>query len=443
MTSAIDINTNSFYPRNYEPDFLLVKKGMDEYPLLKEFLVKPVTGGSTPPAHLFKEKGRGVPFLKTSAIGRHIINLNDLYYIDHEFHKKTIKRTITKPYDVIYSMTGKFMGKAALCPPVLEELNMSQNSVLLRTESELKSAFLTIFLNSDINRIQVKGAYSITKQKFLNQGKIKNLKIPVYKKQYEPALSDYIDGINCYYNAIKNIEFIINQFKENYLSLLSNTALYGFTINSATLDKCLLLPNHYRPDVATAIGNILQGNQSLQFDMENIRKGNEIGSENYIDEGYPFIKTSDIMNFDVDYEPNYYCSPALAAQTSQDIKKGDIIFTKDGKLGEIAIIQDNANIVISSGLVKYRPRNQDELYWVFLLLSSDYGKAYFTKWFVIASTMVHLRKEFFTDFKIPGITPEIKRKYLNPLKDSFAQKEKAYIKITKSRDTVITKIIES
>ena len=207
--NAIDISPASFYPRNYEPDFLLVKKGMDSFTFLKDFLDKPLTGGSTPPAYLFTEQENGIPFVKTSAVSRHFLNLNDLYYINEDFHRKNIRRSITKPYDVIFTMTGKFMGKAALCPPVIQELNMSQNSVVMRTDSPLKSAFLTIFLNSDINQIQIKGNYSITKQKYLNQGKINNLKVPPYKTRYETILEDYINGIDTYYSAVKILKILL------------------------------------------------------------------------------------------------------------------------------------------------------------------------------------------------------------------------------------------
>ena len=51
------------------------------------------------------------------------------------------------------------------------------------------------------------------------------------------------------------------------------------------------------------------------------------------------------------------------SQLEQDIKRGDIIFAKDGKPGEVAIIQEDNKVIISSGLVKYRPRNMDERYW--------------------------------------------------------------------------------
>ncbi len=82
--------------------------------------------GSTPPAYFFY-KDHGVPFIKTSAVSRHYINANDLQLINEGFHNKTIKRSITHPYDIIYTMTGKFMGKSC---------NVSSNYCRNEYESE-------------------------------------------------------------------------------------------------------------------------------------------------------------------------------------------------------------------------------------------------------------------------------------------------------------------
>ena len=172
------------------------------------------------------------------------------------------------------------------------------------------------------------------------------------------------------------------------------------------------------------------------MDSENLSKGDEVGSANYLEEGIPFIKTSDIINFDVDYEPDCYCPESFLSQLEQDIKCGDIIFAKDGKPGEVAIIQEDNKVIISSGLVKYRPRNTDERYWVFLLLSSKYGESYFKKWFVIASTMLHLRADFFEAFAIPEITDDVKVKYIDSFERAFDQKRDAYIKIAKIKTVV-------
>ena len=216
----------------------------------------------------------------------------------------------------------------------------------------------------------------------------------------------------------------------------SDEAQFGFSVSPSTLDKCMLCPNYYRPDVDETISSVIGDRTVTGFNVEAIKKGDEIGSENYLEDGVPFIKTSDIMNFDVDYEPDCYSAESTIYQLEQEIRCGDIIFTKDGKPGEVAIIQEDDKIIISSGLVKYRPENETERYWLFLLLTSKYGKSYFKKWFVLASTMLHLRADFFNDFKIPEISDYIRDSFILPLKKAFETKKKCYDEIIKIKTTV-------
>ena len=71
-----------------------------------------------------------------------------------------------------------------------------------------------------------------------------------------------------------------------------------------------------------------------------------------------------------------------------------------------------------------------------MLLSSKYGESYFKKWFVIASTMPHLRADFFEAFAIPEITDDIKVKYIDSLERAFDKKRDAYIKIAEIKAVV-------
>lgn len=241
ITNPFELSANSFYPRNYDPKFLFVKEDMAKCPSLSQYVVGEIKGGSTPPAHLFF-KGKGIPFIKTSAVTRHYINVNDLQKIDSKFHATTIKRSITRPYDVIYTMTGKFMGKAAMCPITIHEMNMSQNSVVLHTKSPLQAAFLTIFLNSKINRIQVRGTYSITKQKFMDQGKISNLKVIQYHPKYDSIMQQYINAFDKYYTAIFQIQSIISQFNIKHQLSYTDEAQYGFVVSPQKFKAKMLTP---------------------------------------------------------------------------------------------------------------------------------------------------------------------------------------------------------
>ncbi len=430
------LKADNFYPRNYDPVFLYVKEKLGSSLKIENFLIDDVIGGSTPPYYLFRDIESGVPFVKTSAINRDFVNVNDLHYIHKDFHSKKIARSITKPYDVIYSMTGKFMGKAAICPPNIPELNMSQNSVVLRTNSPEQSAFLTVFLNSVINRTQVTGSYSITKQKYINQGKIAQLRMIEYKASYKKFCVDYINGIKDYYAAVENIRSVIKKFNSSLgITSYDDNESNIFKIRPRTLNRKILTANYYQNEGVSA--NLLSnGKNAKTLKQLIVDKGDEIGSDKYLFEGIPFIKTSNFQNFGVDYQPNYYCSESIYNELEQDLKAGDIIFTKDGNIGEVAVIEESAKIVISSGIVRIRVDESKLRYWLFLLLSSDYGKTHFKKWGVIASTMAHLRKDFFTDFSLP----EIPSKYdglVKELSKAFQEKKKAFHQIEQAKENLL------
>ncbi len=440
ITKSKYLTKTSFYPRYYDPVYLFVKENLKNYFKLDDFLIDDVKGGSTPPYFLFfneYESGM-IPFVKTSAIKRDFINLNDLHYIHPEFHNRNIKRSITKPYDVIFSMTGKFMGKAALCPNTISELNMSQNSVVLKTKSPLHSAFLAIFLNSEINRKQIFGLYSITKQKYLNQRKIAKLKILDLKRRYENDLLDYLDGIKNYYESISNIKFCMSEFNKIF-NIQPNTfyKMISFTTKPSVLDRKMLTAQYYRNDIN--ISSFINKNDRQLKELD-IKKGTEIGSKNYFFEGVPFIKTSNFLNYGVDYQPNYYCSEAIYNEVEQDLKMGDLIFTKDGKIGEVSILEESAKIVISSGIFRVRPQNENQKYFLFLLLSSDYGKVFFNKWTVIASTMAHLRKDFCNDFRFINLERSFIDGFITKIQKAFNDKKIAYSRIELSKNRILSNL---
>lgn len=436
MANPISISSASFYPRNYSPVFLLLKNDMKNNPSLRDYITGDVKGGSTPPSHLFDENGKGIPFIKTSAVTRHYINVNDLHSINADFHSTALKRSITKPYDVIYTMTGKFMGKEAMCPHIIKEMNMSQNSVVLHTNTREEAAFLTIYLNSQVNRIQVRGIYSITKQKFMNQSKISSLKVIPYDMKYDVLMRKYLDAFDLYYDCVDRIRGIISEFNNDHGLQYTDNVQYGFTVSSHMLDRRMLTANFYRMDVKQTIRDVIQENGCSLISSDRICKGDEIGSANYSEEGIPFIKTSDIINFDIDYEPDCFCPEYIVTQLGQNIRKGDIIFAKDGKPGEVALIGEDGGGIISSGLVKYSPQSDEEGCWIFLLLASKYGDAYFKKWFVLGSTMYHLRKDFFEDFKIPNINGDLRRKYIKPMELVFQEKWNSYKEIKRIKEKV-------
>lgn len=418
LTKPSIISIDNFNPRYYEPNFLFVKNNLEKCTNLEIYLEEQPKGGSTPPYYLFKDfKDKEIPYVKTSAISRDFLNLNDLHYIHPDYHNKTLKRSIAKPYDVVFSMTGKFMGKAALVPNIINELNMSQNSVVLKTNSKYKSAYLALYLNSEINKIQVQGLYTISKQKYLNQGKIKSLKIIPYKDSLKPILEEYLKGIDLYYEAYNSFKNAIDTINEYYKIPEDITKIKKtFIQKSSMLEHKLFTPEYYCSDYRSILKTVKDKSLSCKT-LDNFvspKVGDEIGSANYLFEGIPFIKTSDCINYNIDYQPNYYCSPGLFHSLAQDVQFSDIILAKDGKIGEIALVTDDSNFVCSGGLVKLQSGDLDTQLLLFAILSSMVGQVQLKMWTVIASTMAHLRTiNFFKECIIPKLPEEISMKVLD------------------------------
>ena len=441
MTKPERINAKSFYPRKYEPEYLKVNDLLKQCLPLSSYISEEIKSGSTPPSEMFLNRSENTAyFVKTSAIERHIINVNDLYNINKEYHMKKLKRSNTKPYEVIYSMTGKYMGKAAMCPNIIDEINMSQNSVRITTDNTRVNAFIEIFLNSEINKAQVKGLYSITKQKYINQNRISSLKIPKYHESYNDLMDEYIEAFDIYYNSINNIKEVINKFnKMIFLEKISNDS---FKVVYENLTCKLFTPTFYE-GIIKENEQVRQEYFDIDNNIENSRwsKGKDIGSDNYESEGIPFIKTSDIVNFDVDYHPDCYCNIEFGNKINI-VKKGDLIFTKDGKIGEVALVGQNSKFIPAGGIVILRPKNNDERYGMFLLLASRYGQLKFKKWSVIASTMTHLRKDdFLDDLHILDYDNSVIKEFINNLRINFNCRDKSFERMENIAEEVCKKIL--
>ena len=203
----------------------------------------------------------------------------------------------------------------------------------------------------------------------------------------------------------------------------------------------ILTPKYYDNFNDSIISKINKLKISKVLSDFKIKKGEEISSSNYIDAGVPFIKTSSFSNFGVDTQSNHYCSEEIFNNVNQNLSIGDIIFTKDGKIGEVGIIDENTKIVLSAGIIIVSVDNPDLRYWIFLLLNSLYGKVMFKKWNVIASTMSHLRKDIYNEFSIPEIDKNIQKKYIDELKTLFKQKSSAHKKINLSKSKVLENLI--
>ena len=159
----------------------------------------------------------------------------------------------------------------------------------------------------------------------------------------------------------------------------------GFHIAQSDLNESIFIPEYYNPEIRSEL-NALK--RSGKYDLVTIgdlvdrkllqiKRGNEIGSRNYGTGKVPFVRTSDIVNWEIKLDPIKAVAEDVYEKyrRSQDVQEEDILFVSDGTflIGRTAMVTRlDLKIIIQSHLKKIRVLEKDFInpYYLFYLLNS-------------------------------------------------------------------------
>ncbi|MDJ8959862.1 hypothetical protein PTK51_15370 [Clostridium perfringens] len=398
---------------------------------------------------------KGVLFLKNSSVKEFNISRDDGFYIEEEKHKLQ-KRSALKKDDLLFTTIGH-LGTTAIVPEYIGEANINQNVVKIEINKEyISPEYLSVYLNSFISKFQINNMFTGNIQKILTYPKIKKIKIIIPKdkciinKITENVRSVIkLDG-EAYELIEKAKKLLVSELKLNNIKIKD---FDKFDIKVSQLDD-IWLPKNYLPKYTNTFNYFKKNFNTITLGESfiNIISGNEVGSDNYIEHSdkntndIPFIRTSDIFNNEVDMRPDNYISYDVFDEYKQDVITGDVLFTKDGRIGSIAIVNDNEDKILSSGISRIRVNKNEygitnEYIFVSLLIKeiTEYQKNQKT---VYASTIPHLRVERLKEFLIPVISKEKIDEITKLVKSSMCKKMKKNELLLKSENLLIDTLLK-
>jgi type I restriction enzyme M protein len=159
----------------------------------------------------------------------------------------------------------------------------------------------------------------------------------------------------------------------------------GFTLAINELVDHIFIPEYYNPDVGRYLVSLANSGEYRLLSVEtlvsekriSLRRGNEIGSRFYGTGDVPFVRTTDVVNWEIKIDPVKCVSEELyeAYRKRQDIRVGDILFVNDGTflIGRSAMVTElDLRIVIQSHLRRIRLLDETEFdrYYLFALLNT-------------------------------------------------------------------------
>jgi len=164
-------------------------------------------------------------------------------------------------------------------------------------------------------------------------------------------------------------------FKKSYSE---NTHL-GYWVESKWLNEDILAPRYYDPEVANALSRLEKSHslvpvgELLQQGVISISTGDEVGRAAYGTGDIPFVRTSDISNWEIKADPKHCVSELIYSEYKkrQDVRINDILMVRDGTylIGSTAIITKyDEKILYQSHILKIRVL-KPEVMSPFLLLA--------------------------------------------------------------------------
>jgi len=453
----IDISDSlRFEPRYYYYSKVLKKKSLQkgikftELAKISDF----ISDGEH--SHIKREKERGVRYLYGRNIKEGLINydpISDSPFISEDDYGK-FKRTHINQDDILLTIVGT-VGKSALYKEeYVGKAGIPRHiaKIRLNRDANITPEFITAFFRSKIGKWQLSSIITGNIQPLLSIKNIKTLDIPIANNSLitrvtnleKKAVSNEIKALLLLQKAQKlfyeklDIDFSKIKKKNSYSVNLKDFKDYD-----------IWTPKFSYPYFSRIITAFRKRWKVVQLGkVADFKKGNEVGSINYneyIDkkEGdVPFIRTSDIVNFDTDSYPDFYIPKEIFEEIKQDVRENDILFTKDGKIGVTSIVTKADIIIISSGLLRIRLNNIAKSYgltpeYLFMVLSTkETGLFPALRRTVIASTIPHLREDRIKDIEIPILSDKAVKEITNLVKKSFILKSEKKLLFENVREEI-------
>jgi type I restriction enzyme S subunit len=171
----------------------------------------------------------------------------------------------------------------------------------------------------------------------------------------------------------------------------------------------------------------LEGEEGSQVELRDVTTDivdSEHKSAPESEDGYPYVKTSDIENGRINFDDvSYVDEDAYQEWTRrQTPEPGDIIFTREAPVGRVGLIPEDKEVCLGQRTVLIRPDSEklDNQYLRYLLLSDDIQNRLHS--LSTGSTVDHLNLSDLRSFELPELPSLEEQKIIGQTLSNFDDK---------------------
>ncbi len=363
----------------------------------------------------------GIPFVRIGNLKDCIIDSSTIVYIPELEHQKNHKTALRRG-DIILSKTAY----PAASFVNLSECNTSQDTIAisLKENSQIESEYLVVFLNSKFGFYQMERWFTGNVQMHLNLLDSRTIIIPIPSKTLQNTIK------SLFFNVIWLKKQSVIEFDNAQNLLLLELGLddwqpkhrltfvknYSDAKRAERIDAEYFQPKY--EEIVHAIGSYGGGWDRLG-NLVTIKKCVEVGSKEYLNEGIPFVRVSNLSPFEITEEK--YISEDLYAEIMQhQPEQGEILFSKDGTPGIAHYLSEQPRKMIPSGGILRLKSKTDKLNneYLTMVLNSILTKQQVNR-DVGGSVILHWRPDQVQETVIPILPKEKQDQIQQKVTESF------------------------
>ncbi|MCR8687019.1 DNA methylase [Campylobacter sp. 1569] len=332
----------------------------------------------------------------------YMIRTTDLEKMDFENEVKYISKhaynflSKTKVFggEVVINKIGN-PGASYFIPFLNKPISLGMNLFLLRTNDKLNSAFLYIFLNTNLGKIIIERKVNGAVPQTIDKEAIKSLPIPILPIEFQLEIEKMVkdshkaleESKELYKKAEETLYLELGLDPKNPLQSLLDSKIDHSTkslnISIRTLKKSFLKTGrldseYYQKKYEINEKIIMNKKYTILDNLVSITKSIEPGSNLYKNKGIPFIRVANLTQYGLSEGDVFLDEKDFFSQYLQILypKKDTILFSKDGSVGIAYCVKEDKEVVTSSAILHLNIKDKENILpeYLTLFLNSIFAK---------------------------------------------------------------------
>lgn len=411
----------------YRPEYLKLDQTIKKFnSYLLGQIITDFSSGDNLPQIEYKYPGK--PYIRTQNVRPILIDKEGLTCVDPTVNNPPL----VEEGDILFVRVGEGVGNSSIITDEWQNSSYSDNVIRIKIKY-LDPYFVITYLNSEIGnkyleRVKRGSARSLISKENINLIKIFKPSHPLlvlYCKNTIKKSQALIVKSEFLYSQAESLlleKLGLKDFKPKYE--LSYTANLSDALGVHRVDA-----EYFQPAYANLIrkmkGRIVL--KPLRKFILSIQKGIEVGSDNYEEEGKPFIRVSNLSINGFTDRDQKYISEELYQQlkTTYEPKEEVFLLTKDATPGIAYIVKETVEGIISSGILKLKINdNEIDKEYLALCINSLVGKMQIER-DSGGSVIIHWKPEQIKRLEIPILPSQTQQKIASLVQQSHEARRKA------------------